>query len=250
MNPAIGDYHLQPTSPCIDAGDPTSPLDPDGTITDMGAYSFPQPIHADFTTDISNGYVPLTVSFTDLSAQGSGVIDEWYWDFGDGNNSSLQNPSNEYLLTGYYTISLAVTNINDSTDTETKTDYITVYSSDPPAPPTDVEVDIIYPDAIISWSAVDTTIIGDPALIDGYVVRYNETGYSGDEYFYFLAFTIETIYIHEFVAQYSTQMFYHVIAIAALSREETKYLLSLNNSHTKMKWEDVKEKLKIRNFSK
>jgi predicted outer membrane repeat protein len=42
VDPAIGDYSLQPISPCIDAGDPTSPLDPDGTIADMGAYYFHQ----------------------------------------------------------------------------------------------------------------------------------------------------------------------------------------------------------------
>ncbi len=35
-----GDYHLQITSPCIDTGDPSSPLDPDGTITDMGAFYY------------------------------------------------------------------------------------------------------------------------------------------------------------------------------------------------------------------
>ena len=36
-----GDYHLQSTSPCIDAGDPNSPHDPDGTIADMGAFYYP-----------------------------------------------------------------------------------------------------------------------------------------------------------------------------------------------------------------
>ena len=41
-DPGNGDYHLQPTSPCIDAGDPASPLDPDGTVADMGAYYFHQ----------------------------------------------------------------------------------------------------------------------------------------------------------------------------------------------------------------
>ena len=35
-------YHLQPSSPCIDAGDPASPRDPDGTQADMGAYYFNQ----------------------------------------------------------------------------------------------------------------------------------------------------------------------------------------------------------------
>jgi predicted outer membrane repeat protein len=128
-DPGNGDFHLQSTSPCIDAGDPASPLDPDGTIVEMGAYYFPQ-LNADFTADTTNGEVPLTVNFTDLSTQGSGVIDEWYWEFGDGNNSSLQHPDNEYLLLGIYTVSLTVTDVNDSTGIETKVDYITV---NPPA---------------------------------------------------------------------------------------------------------------------
>jgi N-acetylneuraminic acid mutarotase len=34
------DYRLTSSSPCIDAGDPASPLDPDETTTDMGAYWF------------------------------------------------------------------------------------------------------------------------------------------------------------------------------------------------------------------
>lgn len=37
-----GDYHLTENSPCIDAGDPDSPPDPDGTRTDMGAFYFEQ----------------------------------------------------------------------------------------------------------------------------------------------------------------------------------------------------------------
>jgi parallel beta-helix repeat protein len=35
-------YYLTANSSCIDAGDPTSPLDPDSTIADMGAYYFNQ----------------------------------------------------------------------------------------------------------------------------------------------------------------------------------------------------------------
>ena len=35
-----GNYALLPASPCIDAGDPSSPLDPDGTRADMGAIPF------------------------------------------------------------------------------------------------------------------------------------------------------------------------------------------------------------------
>ena len=37
-----GDYHLAVGSPCIDAGDPELPLDPDSTISDIGAFYFDQ----------------------------------------------------------------------------------------------------------------------------------------------------------------------------------------------------------------
>jgi parallel beta-helix repeat protein len=39
---AYGDFQLQEGSPCIDAGDPASPFDPDNTVTDMGRYFFDQ----------------------------------------------------------------------------------------------------------------------------------------------------------------------------------------------------------------
>ena len=37
---ANGDYRLQSGSPCIDAGDPSSPYDPDWTRADMGALPY------------------------------------------------------------------------------------------------------------------------------------------------------------------------------------------------------------------
>ena len=46
------DYHLTVDSPCIDTGDPTYPLDPDGTIADMGAYPFYQEFEI-VVTDLS-----------------------------------------------------------------------------------------------------------------------------------------------------------------------------------------------------
>jgi hypothetical protein len=48
------EYHLTSGSPCIDAGDPNLPLDPDSTRSDMGAFYSPQ-------TDIA-GYAPVKES--------------------------------------------------------------------------------------------------------------------------------------------------------------------------------------------
>ena len=57
VDPDNGDYHLQESSPCIDAGDPDSPLDPDGTIADIGAFYFNQLSVPDFPdTELPDSY--------------------------------------------------------------------------------------------------------------------------------------------------------------------------------------------------
>ncbi len=42
FDPTQNNYNLSPESPCIDTGDPNSPLDPDSTIADMGCFYFDQ----------------------------------------------------------------------------------------------------------------------------------------------------------------------------------------------------------------
>jgi len=54
-------------------------------------------------TDSATG---LSVDFSDTS---TGAI-SWLWDFGDGNTSSLQNPTHEYAIEGTYDVKLYVEN--------------------------------------------------------------------------------------------------------------------------------------------
>ncbi|AKB34216.1 cell surface protein [Methanosarcina siciliae HI350] len=80
---------------------------------------------ADFNAAPLSGNSPLTVNFTDDS---TGSPTSWSWDFGDGTNSTEQNPSHTYNSTGNYTVSLTVSNDGGS-DSEVKIDYITVSST-------------------------------------------------------------------------------------------------------------------------
>ena len=52
-DPENDDFTLQPNSPCIDVGDPNSPLDPDGTIADMGAFYFDQSSNCKYSGDLN-----------------------------------------------------------------------------------------------------------------------------------------------------------------------------------------------------
>lgn len=79
-----------------------------------------------FSADKLSGCFPLTVNFTDGSTPGSGTISSWLWDFGDGNTSSVQNPSHVYTAAGNYGITLKVTNSSGCTKTFTRSQYIAI----------------------------------------------------------------------------------------------------------------------------
>ncbi|MGB6873948.1 MAG: PKD domain-containing protein [Dehalococcoidia bacterium] len=82
------------------------------------------PPQAAFNATPTSGCAALTVNFTD---QSTGNITGWNWTFGDGGTSTDQNPSHEYTSAGSYNVTLNVTTACGS-DTEIKTDYITVYA--------------------------------------------------------------------------------------------------------------------------
>lgn len=110
---------------------------------------------ANFTADIVSGCSPLVVSFRD---QSSGSPIKWSWDLGNGATSTLQNPASTYISTGTYTITLTVTYANGTTNTQTKTAYITVYS-EPVVDFTTDKTSGCFP-AVIQFTDLSTTVPG------------------------------------------------------------------------------------------
>ncbi len=74
---------------------------------------------ANFNSNVSEGYAPLTVQFTDLSKNVLG----WNWNFGDEGISTDRNPIHTYSATGTYNVNLTVSN---SKGIASKTGTVTV----------------------------------------------------------------------------------------------------------------------------
>jgi len=99
-----------------DAGNAIDAVLNPGTIT-VGSYGGPT---AAFTSDVTSGNAPLTVTFD--SSASSGSITTYQWDFGDGAHSTLAAPSHTYTYPGTFTAKVTVTGTGGSaSDTTTIT---------------------------------------------------------------------------------------------------------------------------------
>jgi len=87
----------------------------------MATLSYP-PI-AVFSASPTSGNAPMKVNFTDKS---TGSPTSWNWNFGDGANSTQQNPEHTYSTEGNYTVNLTVSKANGM---DTKSSEIIVQST-------------------------------------------------------------------------------------------------------------------------
>ncbi|MGQ0827861.1 MAG: PKD domain-containing protein, partial [Bacteroidota bacterium] len=76
---------------------------------------------ANFSSAPPSGCAPLTIAFSDLS---TGTPTSWSWNLGNGNSSTLQNPSAVYSTPGTYTVTLVASKSGSSS---TKTATITIF---------------------------------------------------------------------------------------------------------------------------
>ena len=131
FDPTQNNYNLSPESPCIDTGDPNSPLDPDSTIADMGCFYFDQltgiddnelPVANSKLKNYPNPFNPSTMiefsiknySRVELSVyniKGQKVKTLANNEFERGNHSIIWNgedESNKFVSSGLYYYKLTV----------------------------------------------------------------------------------------------------------------------------------------------
>lgn len=84
-NSDLGDYHLGPMSPCIDAGDPLAPPDPDGSPRDIGALTY----DASYTP-------PTTVTYCTAKVNSDGCAATIGW---TGSDSASATSASPFLVT-------------------------------------------------------------------------------------------------------------------------------------------------------
>ena len=89
-----------------------------GTVAATISIGEPDSIVAEFSSDADTVYLNAntTINFTNASINAS----SYYWDFGDGNSSALENPTHTYMTGGTYEVTMVASEF-DCSDTLTKT---------------------------------------------------------------------------------------------------------------------------------
>ena len=90
---------------------------------------FPAVAQYDFTASETTGYVPLKVKYHFINSASADTISKYYWDFGNGQTSTLESPDTViYDTPGTYSPSVVFNNRMDLIIT--KSQYITVQATE------------------------------------------------------------------------------------------------------------------------
>ena len=117
----------------------------------------PSPVPAFTWSQVCHGDPTV---FTDGSTATGGSVTSWVWDFGDGNTSTQQNPSNTYQNPGTYNVQLVTTSNAGCVDS------ITIPVTVDPLPVPEFENNIACFNDITSFNDLSTIVSGTIASWD------------------------------------------------------------------------------------
>lgn len=94
-----------------------------GVTKDAYITVYPSP-NVSLTADATVACIPAAINFTGNASTTDGTISSYQWDFGDGTNSTVQNPQHTYTETGYYNVSFSATSSNGCVGRTGRSRYI------------------------------------------------------------------------------------------------------------------------------
>jgi len=148
-----GSYRIHVEAPGYEPADSiVVSIPPPVTDLNVGLVHLPVFPIADFSSNVTNGNAPLSVQFTDASSNATA----WNWDFGDGNNSTEQNPMHIYSTAGNYNVNLTVgNNYSSRYGIDSKLSTISVFESVPVLPVADFSSSVTSGNAPLSVQFTD-----------------------------------------------------------------------------------------------
>jgi gliding motility-associated-like protein len=81
----------------------------------------------EFFPQFGSGCEGAIIDFMDTSITNNAFVTNWEWDFGDGNNSFLENPSHQYNQSGNYFVGLTLTTSDNCVYTDSLTYPVIIY---------------------------------------------------------------------------------------------------------------------------
>lgn len=227
----VNGLELAPGSPCIDAGDPLDPPDPDGTRTDMGLHYHCQgeaallPEAVAWVTEPGH---PLTREFVMQSACSPVRIDSVR--FGGGPFMLLDSPATipggyhsagfvvefDPAATGFFADTLHIwadTQVSNTDDPRHHRVALNGESGPIPLPVTDLAITLLPDRSIrLHWSPVTSTVHGNPVDPTLYLVFFNDGNPHQESDWHYLTATPQTEATHFRAARFTTRVCYQVLA--------------------------------------
>lgn len=219
-NPATMDYHISYNSPCVDAGGTELLPDPDGSISDIGAYNYPH--RSDFVASERFIQTGTTVRFTNTSLGHGFPFSTAAWDLNSDGSIEATSGNWEYTFNtpGMYSVRLTMSS-GTLQDIRTYYAYIVVQNHLLRAPQ-NVHITTSAGSVNLNWEPVELTLAGIPISVEYYIVYSSQTP---NGLFDFVGYTTN------FVTNFSTapdpatdRMFYVVLGYSGSLRQVLDFI--------------------------